>query len=30
MYEKSIRDIAKKHDLAIDELEPVLYDSYDA
>ena len=30
MYEKSIRDIAKKHDLAIDELEPVLYDGYDA
>lgn len=30
MYEKSIRDIAKKYDLAIDELEPVLYDGYDA
>ena len=30
MYEKSIRDIAKKHDLAIEELEPVLYDGYDA
>ena len=29
-YEKAIRAIAKKHDLAIEELEPVLYDGYDA
>ena len=30
MYEKSIRDIAKKHDLAIDETGTVFYDNYDS